>query len=283
LPDGKDPDDIAREKGPEGIKAILNASRGLLEHLIAATLDESFARAGAEDRAARVQEVVELLKSEDDPTVRAMAQRFADDIAGRLASSELGQFDGRTFEALSRVVRSALAAPAQPRAGAHDDDPSHPNAYRDPEVVRAPKDLVTEALLGAMLDYPHLLDDPDVVAALDYLNGDAVFVVTALQAASSSGDFRLDADEFLAHVPPSVHAFCRARLAAPVHQHDDTARTELLANAEKLRRRALSREKATAERESARAEARGEDEESFSLLAEAQAAARKKHEMRKGR
>lgn len=291
LPDGKDPDDIARERGPDGIKAVIGASRGLLEYLIAATLDESFARAGAEDRAARVQEVVELLKSEDDPTVRAMAQRFADDIAGRLASSELGQFDTRTFEALSRVVRGALSGPGRAAMAAagggrgngegHGDDSDHPHAPRDHDAVAAPRDQVTEALLGAMLDYPHLLDDPDVVSALDYLNGDAVFVVAALQGASTSGDFRLDADEFLAHVPPSVHAFCRARLAAPVHQHDDTARKELLANAEKLRHRALSREKATAERESARAEARGEEEESFSLLREAQEAARKKQEMRR--
>lgn len=284
LPEGKDPDDLVRERGPDGIKAVLGASRGLLEYLIAATLDESFARAGAEDRAARVQEVIELLRAEDDPTVRAMAQRFADDIAGRLASSELGQFDVRTFEALSRAVRGALAGPS-PTATRSAGDDSAPSGNRHPGLPSesASRDLVTEALLGALLDYPHLIGDDDVMRSFDYLNGDAVFVVTALQEATDPHDFRLDAAEFLAHVPPSVHAFCRARLAAPVHQHDETARSELLANAEKLRRRALSREKATAERESAKAEARGEEEESFSLLREAQEAARKKQEMRKGR
>jgi DNA primase len=287
LPEGKDPDDIVRERGPEGIKGVLGASRGLLEYLIAATLDENFARAGAEDRAARVQEVIELLRAEDDPTVRAMAQRFADDIAGRLASSELGQFDIRTFEALSRAVRGALATPTNhgPHGEQEGYDDHGPNGNRPSGSAppAAPRDLVTEALLGALLDYPHLIADDEVMQCFDYLNGEAVFVVTALQEATDPGDFRLDAAEFLAHVPPSVHAFCRARLAAPVHQHDETARSELLANAEKLRRRALSREKATAERESAKAEARGEEEESFSLLREAQEAARKKQEMRKGR
>ena len=273
LPEGKDPDDIARERGADGIKAVVGASRGLLEYLITATLDESFSRSGAEDRVLRVREVADLLQSETDPTVRRMAQSFADDVAGRLASSERGQLDVPTFEALSRVVRAALSGPVRGEGGA-------PQAERE---AQAPRDLVTEALLGALLDYPHLLADADVITGLQDLNGDSVFVVVALQAAIAPDDFKLDADEFLAHVPPAVHAFCRARLAAPVHQHDETARTELLANADKLRRRALSREKVTAERESARAEARGEEEESFSLLRDAQEAARKKMDMRKGR
>jgi hypothetical protein len=121
--------------------------------------------------------------------------------------------------------------------------------------------------LGALLDFPALLNEPDVCDVLGHLNGDTVLAVAAIRRkVVTNPDLGLDADEFLAHLPPSLHAFARQRLAAPVHQDPAAARDELLANAEKIRRRALTQENRLDARESARVEATGDDAEAFALL-----------------
>jgi DNA primase len=264
LPDGADPDDLVRTRGVDAMRAVIKASKGLLEFMIESILDVSYVRGDASERQARAREINALLNSEDDPTVRAMARRYADEVARRLGlvndklvDSQMGMIDRTTFDALSRSVEQALAPRNDPRE-------------RAPKVDR---DHLAEAVLGCLIDFPSLLEDPDVAARLDFLEGDAVFVVSALQQAiASEADddaVSLDADKVLALVPASFHAFARHRLAAPVHLEPDTARSELLANAEKLKRRVYSRENAAVEREAARAEAMGSDEEALALLIEA--------------
>jgi DNA primase len=273
LPEGVDPDDLARNKGPEAVTAVIKAARGLLEHLIAACLDEGFVRADSEEKAARAREVVELLTTEEDPTVRAMAQTFADEIAGRLASADpmTGMMDVRTFSALSRSVKSALNAPRPPSDSMQG---SHPNAADPARTAR--KDALSEAVIGCLLDFPVLLNEPDVEASLGYLDGEAVFVIAALRQVNGEDFFGLDAEEFLAKVPPSFHSFARHRLAAPEHQDLESARSVLLDNAEKLKRRVLTRDNARAREEATQKERMGEVDESFELLREVQEAARRK-------
>lgn len=259
LPDGTDPDDLARERGAEGVRAVLKQARGLLEHLIQSALDEGFARGDAEERAQRAKEVVELLAAEDDPTVRAMAQRYADDIAGQLASRDasLGLVDARTFGALARQVHAALHRPPQPGR----------------DASRGPRDPIVEAALGAILDYPELLDDEQIAPRLGLLDGDPVLVVAALQRASRDA---LDVDALLAEVPPSTHGFVSRRLVAPAHAELDHAKAELLANLDKLRVRQLTRDNRDGALEMARHEARGEGDAALELLRDAQARARQK-------
>lgn len=260
VPEGKDPDDLARERGADGVRAVLKQARGLLEYLIQAALDEGFVRGDAEERVQRAKEVVELLGAEDDPTVRAMAQRYADDIAGQLAMSDLslGQVDTKTFQALARQVHAGLQRPVTVER-------------RDPKPAR---DAVTEAVLGALLDYPDLLQDPDIPPKLGVLDGDPVLVVAALSDLPPGEGADLDA--LLRAVPPSLHAFVSRRLAAPVHSEPDQAKGELVNNLEKLRQRQITRDNRDGTAEMARAEARGEDEEALELLRDAQARARKK-------
>lgn len=273
LPQGTDPDELVRTKGADGVNALVKAARGLLEHLIAAALDQGFDRADAEEKVGRAREVIELLSAEQDPTIRAMAQKYADDIASRLAGTDasMGMVDTKTFAALARQVQAALQGP---RPTEHEEAPPRPTR---------PKDPITEAVLGCLFDFPALLHEPEVEERLAYLDGDSVFVVAAARSLADVGEkaegtevFVLDADAFLAKVPPSFHGFARRRLAAPVHPDIDTARMDLIANAEKLKVRSLSRDNAYGAQEMARAEARGEEDEAMALLREAQERARKK-------
>ncbi|RYE87371.1 MAG: DNA primase, partial [Myxococcales bacterium] len=102
LPEGIDPDDLSRTRGPDAVKAVIKASRGLLEHLIDVSLEAPFSGSSSEERVERLHEVVELINAEDDPAVRAIAQKFADDVAHRLVQRDanLGMADVTTFRAL---------------------------------------------------------------------------------------------------------------------------------------------------------------------------------------
>ncbi len=266
LPEGTDPDELARTRGPDAVRAVLKAADGLLEHLIRRSLDEGFSRGDAAERAARVKEVTELLASESDPTVRALAETYADTIAGELAAHDLSlgrQIDVRSFRALSQRVVAALRRPEPPAARVDE--------RRDP---------VTDAIVGALLDFPDLLDDEEIVGRLAVLGGDAVFFVSALRAAQDAAPARAlsgaELEGFLAAVPPSFHVFASRRLASPVHEELATARADLVANAAKLQVRTLSRDHEALAEDMARAQARGDDDEALELLRAAQESARRK-------
>jgi DNA primase len=269
LPQGMDPDDFCRLKGAEAMQAVVKSSRGLIEHLIAATLDEGFERGDAEEKAARVREVSELLAGETDPTVRMMAGRYADDIAGRFVTRDerLGMADASTFRALVKSVEATVARVKA--AGTSVQGAAAPAA-------KVSRDPVVEAFLGSLFDFPALLAEPAVTELLSSLDGDAVFVVAALRQIGDGEFFGLDTDEFLAKVPPSFHAFALYRLAAPEFQDIETAREKLLENAAKLKMRALTRENALDRQEAARAEAQGDDDAAMAYLREMSERARKK-------
>ena len=100
-------------------------------------------------------------------------------------------------------------------------------------------------ILGALLDFPTLFDDVEVMDALDALDGDSALAIgTARQ--SLTDEMAFVADEFLARIPASIHAFAAGRLASPVFETPDMARDALLKNAGKLKKLSLSRENAAA-------------------------------------
>lgn len=276
LPQGKDPDDLAREKGAEAVERVVRAARGMLEHLISTSLDESFARADTAERAGRVREVAELLRGEDDPMVRDMARSYVDAIVGQLAlvGPQFGSsgLDQATFQALARQVEQALRRPPDP------EGPPEGGEATPPAPPPQPLDQLAERILGALLDFPGLLAEAEVCDALGHLNGDSVLAVAAIRRkVVKDPDLGLDADEFLAHLPPSLHAFARKRLAAPVHQDLAAARGEVLNNAERIRKRALTQENRLDARETVQMRATGDDDEAFARLRDISERARLKH------
>jgi len=255
LPDGVDPDELVRQKGSDAIERLVAAAQPLLEYLIDGVLDEGFQREDARGQAARVQEALELLRSEEDPTVRALAERHADRIAARLNIA-----DARTFQALRAAVRRALPPEGPLRDGS--------SAALAPSRARS-RDRRHEIgleILGAFLDFPELIEQAgDEVGML--LEGDTAVAYAALRQAHEAGGF-LNAEDLLAKLPAPIHAFARARLAAPKHQRSEDAYTELSGNVRQLRALVLSREKMTVVEELERAKRTGNFEEQQALLGE---------------
>lgn len=262
LPEGVDPDELSRDRGPDAVRAVIQAARGLLEHLVDASLDARFTSASAEERAERVREVVELINAEDDPTVRAMAQQFADDVARRLVQRDdaLGMADATTFRALVRAVRAGVARSAP---------------TTQPQAPTQERDWVMEEVLGALLDFPPLLHEVDE-SLWSCVSGDAALVVAVLQET----DPERDAEKFLANLPTSFQSFALQRLTAPVYSDLTTAKTQLEANLRKLQVRALQQEHALLKSEAARAERQGDFDAEIASLREIEERTRRRMQLR---
>jgi DNA primase len=267
LPDGVDPDEVARDKGAQRVKEIVAAAKGMLEALIDMELDEAFVSADAYERAARVSVVAKLLTDEDDPLVRAMAKSYADQLAGRLDLARSPE----SFRALEQTVKQALArAEAERRAAARQAPP--PSGARI--APRTPGAAERAAIMGALIEWPALLEDRDVQEELSVLSGPSVTVVAALRRCARervagpragdgdgaggvydrAGGRTIDADAFLSQIPESSHAFVNKHLADPEHDDIRAAKEYLLENAKKLKRLLLSQEAAQIARETYRAQ-----------------------------
>jgi DNA primase len=255
LPDGVDPDDLVRKQGAEGVLRVIKAARPMLEYLIDSTLDSGFTAEDARGRAAKIKEVTDLINSEDDQSVRALAERHADRIAERL-----GINDARSFRALSETVRLALTG--NPQANRPEAQIAPPNRARS-------RDRRTEIgleILGALLDYPELLEANEAIEGAGLLEGDQATALAALRHAWNGK--QLDPEQVLAKLSPSIHPFALARLTAPRHEKVEDARTELLGNVTKLRALEDSRLKSQKLGELDRARAAGDDVQQDKMLLE---------------
>ena len=247
LPQGVDPDLLARTKGVEGVKDVVERAQGMFEFLIEDFLNESFMAADAYDRAARVKEISRLLSEEDDPLVRSMMKTHVDRVAGRLdlisrAESGRGVHSPEIFRALGDMVNRDLMA-----ARARDAQREHARGAQgvtgtDPRRARVsgkdPGRAAKGEIVGAFIDFPQLLDEEAMTACLDLLEGDASLTVAALRACTKttpSGEKTLDSTAFLAQMPPAIQSFAARRLAAPRLDTVEDAREAVLSNAEKLR------------------------------------------------
>lgn len=284
LPQGMDPDDFSREKGAEGVTAVVRAARGMLEHLIEQALEEGVAAYDARARVDKLRQVTELLMEEDDPAVRALAEQHADHVVSRL-----GVADARTFRALRDTVQRALHGGdrrgAAARSAGPSDEPSEAFAAGSEERSgsapapappqrarsRARVEALTTEIVGAFLDFPELLDKPEILAYADQVEGDLAAALAALRqstASAGNGPAALALQGALAKMPLSIQPFASARLAAPRHQRVEDAEAELLGNLKKLQQLELSRQALDALGELERARRAGDFEQELELLRE---------------
>jgi DNA primase len=248
LPQGIDPDELARDKGAAAITHLVSGAKGMHEALIDMSLDESFAAADAHEKQQRIQYVVKLLAKQTDPVVRAMLKGYTDMIAGRLDIVRSGQ---EAFRALEDMVKREVA-----KAGPRQPPPSQP-AYTDKEARIAPKPPGTmekKNIVGALIEYPTLLDDEEVALALEALEGPSVLVVAALRRAWNGEAKTLDTDAFLSQIPATHKGFAAKHLADPEQDGEAVAKGYLLENAKQLKRLLLSQEAAQITRETYRAQ-----------------------------
>jgi DNA primase len=223
LPLGTDPDAYSKEHGKEGIERCLKAARSMLEYLIDTTLESGFSAADAHSRAAKIKEVTELIASEEDPTIRALAERHADAIAVRL-----GIADVRTFQALRASVLRAVQRPSSNAPKSQSVAP--PESARS----RARHDDIVHEIVGALLEFPELFDDADVIEALGAVDGDAAATIATLHQARSTQPG--SAVDLLDRIPQSERKFLAGRLSSPVLDDVDAARAVLLENARRMDR-----------------------------------------------
>jgi DNA primase len=245
LPDRSDPDEFVRTKSPEALSHLLGQARGLLEHLIDAELDESFNAADSRESAARVERVIAIVERQRDPVERGMAEAYADRAAGRL---DLVRSAPNAWGALKRkflAMRRSVGVPAGVR--------SRQARVQSPRSRWRPGHEERKAIVGALLDFPVLLEDSETRAVLELLEGESARIVAGIAqsmrpthqgASQPSGAAQkvLDSSEFLAQMPPVIQAFATARLAAPLHETIDEARATVQANAKRLRESQVARE-----------------------------------------
>ncbi len=266
LPQGVDPDDFARKHGAEGIARLVKGARGMLEYLIDDALDSGgFGGAAMTEQLARVRAVASLLAEEDDPTLRAMAKTYADRLSAKLLVAGRPVTDLRQLEQLMEHATSR-GARSEPRQDA-PAPVSHDRARSRTQVRE-----IGHQVLGAILDFPDLLDDPDIEAAFGPVEGDVALAIAAVRHCRDHQK-GLYAAEFLAQIPRPIHPFAAGRLASPVFETPSEAKEELLKNALKLKRLSLTRENAAGAEESHRA---GDIASEEALMREATRRAREK-------
>lgn len=235
LPDGTDPDELVRKEGPAALEIVIKNGRGMLEYLIDDALNEAaFGGATLNERGARVRHIAELLRTEDDPTVRAMGKSYADQLSQNLI---LHGAAPRDLSDLERTLRNALE---RPRNDAPTNAPP-PDAARS----TTPSGIASSAL-GSILDFPELLEDEEVQAVLTRFEGDTALAIAALRQHLREREGRMDVAEFLANVPRSIHSFASYRLASPRFEDLGLARQNLIENATLLDEVHFKREKAAA-------------------------------------
>jgi DNA primase len=286
LPGGLDPDDFVRKQGPAALARLLKGAPGMLEHLIDDALDgDSFRGASLNEQRARIGAVTKLLSEEDDPTVRAMAKTYADQLSSKLvvrgkAPASLRELEVAVEQAVSTGAKPATLGPAQVSV-------PHERARSRPQIEE-----ISHRMLGALFDFPDLLLDPEAEEAITMLDGDYALAVATLRqnlvggvttpseqdgdravALSNKGIY---ADEFLAQIPRPIHPFAVGRLASPEFENVGEAKFELLENARKLKRLSLTREKEAGVDRLHRVEAQGDVAAENALLREIARMAREK-------
>jgi DNA primase len=262
LPAGKDPDDFVRERGAPAVQQLLKGARGILEHLIDLGLSDEFLQEGAEGRAKRFKYVTTLLASEKDPAVRELAERYADGVvASRLKLASDSPEDVRTLKALGRALQARPAATGSGRASI----PLQPHSARS----RDRRQDLGQEVLGALMDFPELAEDPASDAAAAVVDGEQALAFAALRQAIRDGSFQ-NPEDVLAKLPAPIHPFALARLAVPRHERLEDARVELVDNVKKLQSLELKRETSdvTEELEVMRRQGAEESKEADALLVE---------------
>jgi DNA primase len=304
LPRGSDPDDVVRKGGKEAIERVLKGARPLLEYLIDTALQSGFSTDDAVARSAKLREVEELILAEEDPTVKGMAERFADEVAGRLGI--IAGEDVRSFRALRAAMAGAAraAAPAAPPSGsgaapAHAGGagqrgaspaprppaPSPSVRAAPPEQARSPMrvDQIRMQVLGVALEYPGLLADAEVEALLDVVDGDLALGLAVIGSLAPEGwtlaSAAADPPAFMARFPEALRPHVAMRLVAPELKTHEAARGVLIENLSKLRRLQQRRERAGVVEELRRAAATGDLDAELSLLRQQMARARARHKL----
>ncbi len=175
LPRGIDPDDFVRASGMDALERLLKGARGMLEHLIGDALDsDAFHNGSIEEQQARLRAVLQILREENDPNLRAQVKTYADQLSSRLLVG------GKPLANL-RELESALEQAMTAGSGPPTDRPEQAMVTHERARSRSRHEEIGLEILGAILDFPELLHDPEIEPALTSLDGDLALAIAALR------------------------------------------------------------------------------------------------------
>jgi hypothetical protein len=155
------------------------------------------------------------------------------------------------------------------------DEPAPPPRNERKERAHS----IGQAIIGALLDFPELLESEELMAYSAHMEGDAAAGVACLKMIALQKGGSLDSGglhDALPRLPDRLQPFAAERLAAPKHLDIDTARVELFANLDKLHQMELTRLSSTALGEIERARQEGDYDQELALLKEQEERARRK-------
>lgn len=296
LPQGTDPDELARKQGIAAVQRVLDGSRPLLEYLIDMALRSGFASDDAQARAAKIREVKALIDQEEDPLVREMASRYAYEEAARRLGIGTGEGDARGLRALLSAVtgEAVRREPNRSEEGRRDAGrneaprpaPAPSKTTAPPERARSPSrvEAIRDQVLGAALEYPDLLQEPEIVALLDVVDGPLALGLIVIRGwssrdASALAALRADPPALLAEFPEPLRPQVALRLVAPQLSSRDAAREVLSENLAKLLRQSRNRELSSMQDELRRLADSGDLDAQFELLKRRSEQARAKHRL----
>jgi DNA primase len=169
LPEGQDPDDLARAGGAGAVAQVIEAARPLAEMLF---LRETEGRGfeTPERRAALERSLRDLTRAIPDETLRRFYwQDMEQRLAGLFGAAPAAAAAGRRFEARPAAARGGWRpgfAPKGPRLGIAGQPLPKRGMLGKP--AEAPRDIV---ILAILVNHPALLDrHGEEVAALDFSN-----------------------------------------------------------------------------------------------------------------
>ncbi len=271
LPADTDPDDFIRANGVEAVQKLIVGARGMLEYLIEETLMGDGVQGGSlKEKQQRIEQVLHYLAEEKDPTVRSMAKSYADKISAQLVIEGRSPGDIRSLE--SMVRRALQPGPADggasSRASGESQGPSSRSRPRAQDI--------SLAVFGALLDFPELCEEEETAVVLEAVEGDLALGVAAMRQMWEEKK-SLEVQHLLDLMPPAIHSFAAARLAAPEFLDVANARRELVDNMTKLRRIALKDDSAVKLDALAQAERQGDSDAEDELLKELARRSRERH------
>ena len=202
LPDGLDPDDLVRQRGPEALAAILKAARPLIDVLFereTAVHDMST----PERRAALEVSLRNLTRTIADASVRSHYERDIKnrmfEITRRTSAGFRGQSASSTsFRPVAKGQRSAK--PGWPRAPA---PPAASQSLRDSSLANAGVASLPHReclLLRAAINHPWLIDRHSEALCDLHLTAPSLIALRAALLAAHAAEKTLDSEELRSHL-----------------------------------------------------------------------------------
>jgi DNA primase len=271
VPKGMDPDELAQKKGPAALDALIKNSLPLKQYLLEKLLKhDELQGAEIKDQMARIKAAVSLIGEEEDPVERGLTKAYADQLSSSMIVSGQSPTDLHSLEriiAANAAQKPALPLRSQEARGGHERARSRPRG----------EDIPLE-ILACLLDFPELLDDPELEPVLGLLDGPVALAVAAMrQSLGPKG--APDVGEFLARCPALIHPFAARRLAGPVFETVAEAKDELVQNGQKLQRLLLKNDNAAIREELRRLDMLGDWASEEAKLREIQQRALRRHNL----